>query len=210
MEPLPPPIPEYRDAKPPPMPAGLTPEQIVAIREANVRAKKVRRAVSVAKTDASITAFFAVCGIVCFCLGWENTVMGALLGFIAWNSFRGANKLQQFDRGAPMLLAKNQAYLAGIIIVYAVFELIVHLTHSGTSSDLTSAGLSAEDIKTALGMDPGALDHLLAWTVYGLLIVGTIIFQGLTALYYKSRSKVLDEYLRDTPQWIVDFQAAQK
>jgi hypothetical protein len=42
--------------------------------------------------------------------------------------------------------------------------------------------------------------------LYGAVSVVTIIFQGLNALYYFSRAKLLRAYLAETPSWIVEVQ----
>ncbi|HEY4330192.1 MAG TPA: hypothetical protein VGN88_10690, partial [Phycisphaerae bacterium] len=59
------------------------------------------------------------------------------------------------------------------------------------------------------GFDFEDLDRLFAELVYGTLIIGTIIAQGLEALYYSSRKKYLDAYLDQTPEWIVELQKSQ-
>ena len=48
--------------------------------------------------------------------------------------------------------------------------------------------------------------HTITIWVYVGLILGSILFQGLTAVYYSSRTKILEDYLATTPQWIIDYQ----
>ena len=43
-------------------------------------------------------------------------------------------------------------------------------------------------------------------TVYLAVIALTLILQGLNARYYFVRLELLDDYLRETPDWIVDLQ----
>jgi len=43
-------------------------------------------------------------------------------------------------------------------------------------------------------------------TVYGAAILLTLLFQGLNARYYFARVQMLADYLRETPDWIVDLQ----
>ena len=76
-----------------------------------------------------------------FCLDWSALVIGPLLGLIAWNSFRGAKRLRNFDLTAPALLAMNQMYLAGLIIVYALYSLHQGLSgHSSLDDQLAAFG----------------------------------------------------------------------
>jgi hypothetical protein len=44
--------------------------------------------------------------------------------------------------------------------------------------------------------------------VYVTLIAVAISMQGGTALYYLSRQKLLEQYVRATPKWILDLQRA--
>jgi hypothetical protein len=47
---------------------------------------------------------------------------------------------------------------------------------------------------------------MLSVIIYGSVIVATVIFQGLNALYYFSRAKILQAYLNETPPWIIEVQ----
>lgn len=188
----------------------LTPEQLEAVRIANERARKIRRTATIARTDGGITALFAVCAILSFCMGWEGPVLGVILGAVALNAFRGAKRLVAFDADAPAILALNQLYLAGAIILYALYEL--HAGLSGSSGLLATMGLSEHELDSAVS-SPFLLWILkggIYWLIYGGLIVGTILAQGITALYYRARSKNLDQFLKETPRWVIDVLATQK
>lgn len=201
----------------PPGAAGMTPAQILEIKKANELAKKIRKAASVAKTDGTITAIFAAFGFLFFCGGWENPVMGVLLGAIAYNSFRGAKKLGSFDRAAPGLLAKNQMYVAAVIVAYALEQLwMIRHGHSGLIGAIAGNGSSDKDMSDLLGSDGMNTERQIRGLIVGglyaayiALVPLTILFQGLLARYYKARAKDVDAYLTQTPQWVIDFQAAQ-
>lgn len=186
----------------------LTPEQLEAVRIANERARKIRRTATIARTDGGITAFFAICCLLTPCLGWENIVLGIAFGAIAFNAFRGARRLSRFDPEAPAILVLNQAFLAMAIIAYALFELLWHMLGKPDPEmaqmlgELGQAGISSSDVDH--------LTHLLYGLLYGGLIVGTILAQGITALYYRARSKNLDQFLKETPRWVIDVLATQK
>jgi hypothetical protein len=53
-----------------------------------------------------------------------------------------------------------------------------------------------------------SLARLLGVLVYGTLAAVAIFGQGGTALYYFTRRKHVEAYLRETPQWILDAQRA--
>ncbi len=46
----------------------------------------------------------------------------------------------------------------------------------------------------------------LTLLVYGIAILLTLLFQGLNARYYFARVQLLADYLRETPDWVVDLQ----
>ena len=50
------------------------------------------------------------------------------------------------------------------------------------------------------------LYEMISLGIYGGLIAGTLIFQGLNSLYYFTRRKHVEAYLRETPQWVVELQ----
>jgi len=55
----------------------------------------------------------------------------------------------------------------------------------------------------------GGLYKTMSIAVYGALIVGTLIFQGLNSIYYFTRAKLLRAYLAETPPWVVELQRCQ-
>lgn len=173
----------------------------MAINLAERRFKKLSRAQVTARIDGGITAFFAVACLMTFCMGWENLVLGAIFGAIAFNSFRGAQRLRRADPAAPAALAMNQIYLAATVILYAIYQ--IYKSRTGGQELLSQAG----DLK-ALGLDTAGLEQTykwFAWILYGGLIFGTILAQGGAAIYYATRKKYLDAYIQETPQWVVDF-----
>ena len=55
------------------------------------------------------------------------------------------------------------------------------------------------------------VEHLfqsVTLTLYALVIGATGIFQGLNARYYFVRVSMIRDYVRDTPQWVLDLQCA--
>jgi len=201
-------IPDYHTpatgkATPSPM---LTPEQMQEIQRAKERAKKVLRAATVAKVDGGITAFFAVGALASFFMGIEGFLLGLALSLVAYKSFLGAKRLAQFDRTAPQYLALNQILLAASIILYAAYSL--HQGLSGKNDLASQLGTLNDPSANNIAGDIQNIYQLIYWVLYGGLIVGTIVAQGLAALYYGSRAKFVRAYLDETPQWVVDLQRA--
>ncbi len=192
-------------------PQSLSPEQLGEIARAKQRGVKLQRAVRVATTDAWITTIFAVGAILTSCGGIDQLAIGIALAFVAFNSFRGAAGLKRFDRTAPGRLAFNQVFLASAIILYAAYELWAIST--GRSALLQAlAGNASYGGLGDMGQSVDSIRDLIVWALkltYILLMLGTIVGQGLTALYYRSRRRILEDYLAQTPQWVVDLQKAQ-
>ncbi len=119
------------------------------------------------------------------------------MGVVAWVELREANRLAVGDERSPRRLAINQGALASLLIGYALWQ----LTHSADSTEM-------ESIRSQLSGDPAAMklvstmSELIPRLVYGTLIIVAILMQGGTALYYLSRRKAIDAYLRGTPAWV--------
>src|SRR5437868_10327370 len=90
-------------------PGPLSPEHIQALADGRLRAKKLRRAASVATMSGWTMAFFAFCTLVCVLFGdFVSLVMGVGLGVVAYNELRGGAMLRRFDLRGPKLLGYNQ------------------------------------------------------------------------------------------------------
>ncbi len=197
------------------MPASagpLTVEHMQQLAAADVRAKKLRSAAGVAMFNGITIAIFSVLSLL-WVLGelafseydWVGFVVGAGLGVIAWNEFRGRTLLRQFNPRAPRVLGWNQVALLVLIVAYAAGMLAKFLLSKGSyDAQIGREALAASKV--------GSVDNLLklgAIAVYGALIVGTLIFQGLNAIYYFTRAKLLRAYLAETPAWVVELQRCQ-
>jgi hypothetical protein len=201
MPPTPPPL--------PPTPTDgfrLSPAQLQAVTDAQRRAAKIRRAISVAKFDAWTTGVFGALtllfGLLSF--SWVGLLLGIGMGIVTFVEFRGAQRLRQLDPDAAKTLGLNQLFFGGLLIAYALYSLwgVYH-----DQSALLNEIKGAPEMKNLM-MDAQSLAQMIGLLVYGTLIAVGLFGQGGTALYYFSRRKYIDGYLRDTPAWIVDAQRA--
>jgi hypothetical protein len=184
---------------------GLTPAQIQQVEQARQRATKVRRAATVATVDAWLSAIFTALTALSALFSPSAFLLATALAIITFNSFRGAKRLRACDPSAGRFLALNQIALACTLIVYAV-------------TCIWSASHTATSLPTALAAEPsiaqmyGSIDCLM-WVVslaiYGGLILGTTLAQGLAAIYYATRAKHITAYLASTPAWVIQLQRAQ-
>ena len=187
-----------------PAPAPLSPEQLIELEKAKLRAKKIRRAAGVALTDGFITGFFAATALLCGFSDLSAPLLGLAMGFSAYYSFRCAARLKQFDLSAPRRLAWNQVFLFTAITLYALYNwrfgtLVQEAQqHIGDPAQLRDMPEVAERIQLIVKWIPTML--------YGGLIVGTFLGQGFAALYYFTRQGLLRTYIESTPPWILELQ----
>lgn len=215
--PLPPDLPVHAPSMPargPSLPTAapggpLTPEHLRALTLANERSKKLRTAAAVASFNCICTGAFSALSLLFVAVSaafgefdWAAVLLGIGLGVISWNELRGRKLLQQFDPRAPAALGWNQLALLGSIVAYAGWMLGVGLLGANPYQEMMQSEPMAAQ---TLGNIDG-LYKMLQLAVYGGLIVGTIIFQGLNAFYYFTRAGVLRGYLAETPAWVLQLQ----
>jgi len=203
---------------PAPAPAGpLTAEHLHQLAAADLRAKKLHSAGGVAMFNGIAIATFSGLSLLWGLgelaldrfdisqLDWLTFVMGAGLGLIAWNEFRGRRLLRQFDPRGPHMLGFNQLALLGLIVVYSAWMMGVTLLGPNPYAEIIRQEPLAADMLGGIG----DLYTKMSIAVYGALILATLLFQGGNALYYFSRTKLLRGYLAETPAWVVELQRCQ-
>ncbi|HDZ21578.1 hypothetical protein LCGC14_1099480 [marine sediment metagenome] len=212
-QPLRPELRPFGQADAPPVAAAadrpLSPEHLLQVEQADVRARTLRKAGGVAMFNGVTFAIFAA-GSGLFALvnlmfgefDAASVVMTVGLAVVASNEFKGRRLIRSFDRRAPKLLGWNQIGLMALLVAYGAWM-------------IANAYLGPDPYAEQIAENPSVADQY-AWmsqidmavklAVYGGLIAGTLIFQGLNARYYFSRAKLLTAYLDETPDWVVDLQ----
>lgn len=183
----------------------LTRDQLRELSDAKQSAKKIRNAARVASFNgwslgigAALSAPFALFSLV-------GLLLTVGLAVVSFNEFRGRNRLLQFDPAAAKMLGWNQLALLAMIVVYCLWMLYAGLT--GESSFVAQMEAQPE-LQAALGsMDEmGDLYNRLVVILYSSIMAVSVVFQGVNALYYFSRRKYIQAYVRDTPEWVRDVQ----
>jgi hypothetical protein len=125
-----------------------------------------------------------------------SLVIGAGLLAFAWNEFRGRALLQKLDLDGPRILAWNQIGLAGGVFVYCAWSAYGVWANQGEELALleVALGVSAEDVVR------------LTILAYAMVFVVTGLVLAVTARYHFVRGRRLEQYLTETPGWIVDVQ----
>lgn len=179
-----------------PDPNPLSPEQRQQLANAGDRSSKILAAAKIAAFNGWTIGFFAVVSLLFAFFSLTALVMGLGLGWIAWNEFKGRDRIRAFDPTAPTFLGKNQLGFMSLVTVYALWSIYLTLTEPIPHLD---------EIEEALG-PIGDLVTSITISVYLVVILLTVLFQGLNARYYFARKKMIAEYLSETPDWIVDIQ----
>jgi hypothetical protein len=175
-----------------------------ALTAARDRAEPVRRAVRVATFNAWTTAILAGLSAPFALFSFAGLVIFAGLALVAWNEFRGRRRLEQFDSAGVTILGWNQLGLLALITVYCLWAVYSNLW--GTES--IDAQLRANpELKAAFGSLDGMSQIIqpIVLAFYGLVIGLSALFQGGNALYYFTRRKYVEKYVRDTPAWVTDL-----
>jgi hypothetical protein len=190
----------------------LTPGHMQALALAALQSRKLRSAAKVALFNAicigvfgGVSLLFAVAAAIFREFDWLGVIMAVGLGAISWNEFRGRRLLQQLNPRAPAVLGWNQLALLGLVAAYAAWMIGAALLGPNPYDEV----MRKEPMTRNVLGNIGNLHKMLTAAVYGGLIVGTLIFQGLNALYYFTRAKALQDYLAETPPWVVDLQRVQ-
>ncbi len=174
----------------------LSPEQQEELARANQRAKKVLGAGKVATFNGWSIGVFAAVTLMFALFSMTARVLGIGMAIVAWNEFRGGKLLRQFDRHAPRLLGRNQLGFMGLLIGYCLWSI---------RSTLTNPLTEVEGLEALAGAT-GDLVTNLTVAVYGGVILLSLLIQGLNARYYFARTKLLEGYLRETPDWVINLQ----
>jgi hypothetical protein len=183
----------------------LSQSQLCEVGAARDRAGKIRKAAAVAKFNGWMTGIVAACSAPFALFSFSGFLVTVVLSLVAYNELKGRRRLLQFDRDSPAFLGWNQVGFLALITLYCTWMIGVGLT----SEDPFSEELKAKPELQAVFDSPLELDQtyrLLVVVVYGTVIVLSVVFQGLNALYYFSRRKHVEAYLQDTPEWVLDLQ----
>jgi hypothetical protein len=168
--------------------------------------KKIRRAITAARFEGYCVA---ICGGLT-ALGGLGSLWpmlgGVVLTVIGVIEIVAASKMSRLDPAAPKILTANQLVLAGVILLYALWNLHAEIAHP--QSDFPD--LSPSDAQVLGQYEPPAmsgLTHEVMMILYGSMILAAVAEAGMAA-YYHSRGSLLKQYLAETPPWIIELQRA--
>ena len=183
----------------------LTLEHHQAIAVAHSRAKSIRAVAKVASFNGWSTGVFAAASFPFVLSSLPALLITVGLGIVTYNEFRGRRRLLQFDPTGPTFLGWNQLALFAMVTVYCLWTLGAELLGNGP----LGGELAAHPELAAVLGSPQKLEHLhrmLTLTVYGAVIAVSAVFQGGCALYYFHRRKLVENFVQETPEWMLNLQ----
>jgi len=173
----------------------LTPEHVAQLASAIERTGKIRKASKMAAVNgwvlaisAGLTAPFAPFSGVAFILLFA-------LALLAWNEFRGRKMLDRFEEAGPDLLWKNQVGLMAVVVGYCLWGI-----RTAVAGPVNPSLAQLEELVP----DITELVSQAAAGFYALIIVVTVLLQGVMARFYHNRIALVRDYLAETPDWAVD------
>jgi hypothetical protein len=186
----------------------LTAEHHQELALARLRAVPIRKAARVVSFNAWATAVIAFLSAPFAIFSGAGFAIFVGLVVVAVNEFRGRRRLLQFDPSATTLLGSNQLALLALISLYCLWMIANGLYGESPLAAAFAASPELRDSGIELTQWSEDLYRLCVVGFYGTVIALTVIFQGLTALYYFTRRKYVTKYIAETPIWIRDVQCA--
>ena len=180
----------------PVVPSGspLTEADFLAVRVAEQQHRAIKRAARIAAFSAVSTLGFAAIGVLItiFDFSLWSLIITVGLAVIGSVEFRGHQRLLRAEPAACRTLALNQLAFLALITVYCVAQM---LTFSA-SADLPTEYRQLLDAQMMQNLPK------LVCGFYALVIVGSLAFQGGLALYYHTRRRRVEAFVRETPDWV--------
>ncbi len=171
------------------------------------RLRPIRRAAHVAVFNGWITASLALLSLPFAFFSYAGLAMSIVMAVVAFNEFRGRNRLLEFAPSGATLLGWNQVALLTAIVIYCAWALYANLAGpSILATDPQTRALVEESLGSVSAIE--SLARQIVILVYGSVIVLTLLFQGGNALYYFSRRKHVEQLLAQTPDWVLDLHRA--
>jgi hypothetical protein len=203
-------MPIFPASMPPPLPPAvvqrdpLSPADFEDLAQAGKRAAVLNRAIRIAHFNAWTLGILGGLSILIGIFDLESLVMGIALVALAFNESRGQTLLQRFDLKGPRVLGWNQVGLMLLLVAYGAWKLIAFKTSANPYEKEIAA---TPELGHMLGPIVQMYGTISNW-LYGSLIAIAVLYQGGNALYYFSREKHLQAYLRETPAWVIKLRQA--
>ena len=179
----------------------LTSDQRQALEQAADRAKAFTGAAKVAAFNGWSIGFFAAVTLLFGIFSLTALVLGVGMAVVARNEFKSRARILTPDPTGPELLWRNQVGCMALIILYCLWSMYVTTARPDPQM---------AELTELLGGDLDELVRSLTITVYVAVIALTAVFQGLNARYYFRRIATIEQYLSETPDWVLELQKSAR
>jgi len=125
---------------------------------------------------------------------YSGVMVGLLIAAAGAMELRGRKLLKRRDPSGMKTLARSQLFLLAVVLVYCV-------TRLGSFDDATVLGNLTPDMEAALKesgiqkADVLPMVRLAFFSIYGGVALGTLLYQGGMALYYRAKTPLITEAL---------------
>lgn len=181
-----------------PQGSPLSPQHLQQLTDAKARARKVRRAASIAALSGWTMLVFAIISLAFAVFSdWSAWAVAIGLLLVSLNELRGGGLLRRADPAGATVLGWNQLILAALLVAYATWSLASALRQP------PSAALQSGD--PDLDATIANISSTITYALYGGMAVLGLLLPGLTSIYYFTRARVVRSFLAETPDWIVEI-----
>lgn len=188
-------------------PSPLDEAQLATLAQTRAIRRKLRFANFIAGSNVLGLGVCAIVSLASGLLDLSLSPIGLALGGLAWNEERGRRQLLAADVRAPRRLTINQIALFIAVLVYCGYGAYVAYTGPSLMDAVLSSHPELPDMlgEAAAGGGTSA-EELSQWGrtaalyVYGAIAAGSLLVQGLTALYYSSLRPTVEAFAA-APPW---------
>ena len=205
-------------AAPPPMPgqapapnaiSPLGPADLQAVHRAEVWRKHIRKASRTARNSGLTSVVIGLAALAC--AGGLADLTSVLVGLgvlgVGVAELILGRQLAQYNSKAPRRLALNQLIFLGIITLYCLSQMANYDPQTVKDSILSPQVRSLNalpQLQTSLDAQVDRWGAVATYSMYSLIIVLSIAFQGGLAWYYQRRTASLNQLLA-VPGWIAQL-----
>lgn len=174
----------------------LTSAQIEELTTAMKRAGKVYRAAKVAGLTGWTVGAFGALTILGSLLSPTGVLGGGALLAVAWNELEGRKMLLRFDPRGARRLARNQLWLLTVIALYCLWAI-----YKAQFRPVPQIG----ELERLLELGEGFFTTVLVG-FHAIVLAVAVVLQGGMYRYHAARVRLVEEYVAQTPAWIVEVQ----
>jgi hypothetical protein len=174
----------------------LSRDQLAALAAALARARGILRAARLAAFTGWTLLAIGILSLLVSLFSVKGVLVGCALLAVAWNELEGRKMILRFDPRGARRLARNQLWFLGVIVLYCVWSVYRARFHPTPE---------VAQVEELLELGPGFVANATS-AFYGLVLVAGVAYQLATYRYHAARIRMVEEYVAETPPWIMEVQ----